>query len=124
MSRPPKNPSSLDAQNLYLERWQLQLRKGLLVYLVLAVLSKGESYGYRLIASLSGYLERDIAEGTIYPLLSRLQREKLIESHWQIMDSGPARRYYSIRPEGRQVLAKMRGRWKQINRLLGKLSLQ
>ncbi len=98
------------------------MRKGLLVYLVLAVLNKGESYGYRLIASLSGYLESDMAEGTIYPLLSRLQREELIESRWQIMESGPARKYYNIQPEGREVLATMRDHWKQIHRLLERLS--
>ncbi len=122
MPQNPSHASNSEAHEAFLERWQLQLRKGLLVYLVLVVLSKGESYGYRLIASLSEYLESDMAEGTIYPLLSRLQREGLIESRWQIMDSGPARKYYSIRPAGHEVLATMGDRWKRIHRLLEGLS--
>ena len=123
MATNPKNQSSLEAHEAFLERWQLQLRKGLLVYLALAVLSKGESYGYRLIASLGEHLGSDMAEGTIYPLLSRLQREELIESRWQIMESGPARKYYCIRPEGREVLTAMGDKWKQIHQLLEGLSL-
>ncbi|MDA8017442.1 MAG: PadR family transcriptional regulator [Thermoanaerobaculia bacterium] len=118
-SNPPSDPESHD---LFLKRWQLQLRKGLLVYLVLAVLSEGESYGYRLISSLGDYLGSDMAEGTIYPLLSRLQRQGLIESRWQIMDSGPARKYYSIKPGGREVLAAMKDRWEQIHQLLKRVS--
>ncbi len=96
-------------------RWERQLRKGLLHLLVLAVLDKGESYGYKLIASLSKQLGAEMAEGTIYPLLSRLQTEKLISAHWKIMESGPARKYYQITDSGRGLLAAMQAHWSYVN---------
>ena len=98
-----------------LARWERQLRKGLLQFLVLAILNKGETYGYKLIASLSKQLGAEMAEGTIYPLLSRLQTEKLISAHWQIMESGPARKNYRITQSGQDLLAAMQAHWSQVN---------
>ena len=98
-----------------LSRWERQLRKGLLHLLVLAVLDKGETYGYKLIAGLSKHLGAEMAEGTIYPLLSRLQTEKLITAHWQIMESGPARKNYRITEAGRNLLNAMQAHWSQVN---------
>ena len=98
-----------------LARWERQLRKGLLHLLVLEVLNKGESYGYKLIASLSKLLGADMAEGTIYPLLSRLQTEKLISANWKIMDSGPARKYYRITDSGKELLSAMQAHWSEVN---------
>ena len=98
-----------------LARWERQLRKGLLQLLVLAILDKGETYGYKLIARLSAQLGAEMAEGTIYPLLSRLQTEKLISAHWQIMESGPARKNYRITRSGQELLAAMQAHWSQVN---------
>ena len=104
-----------------LARWQRQLRKGLLQLLVLAVLDQGETYGYKLIAGLSKQLGADMAEGTIYPLLSRLQTEKLISAHWQIMESGPARKNYRITAAGKQLLSAMQSHWLQVNKGIEKM---
>ena len=98
-----------------LARWERQLRKGLLHLLVLAVLDQGETYGYKLIAGLSKHLGAEMAEGTIYPLLSRLQTEKLISAHWQIMESGPARQNYRMTDAGRELLSAMHTHWSQVN---------
>lgn len=98
-----------------LARWERQLRKGLLQLLVLAILDQGETYGYKLIASLGKQLGAEMAEGTIYPLLSRLQTEKLISAHWQIMESGPARKNYRITKTGQELLAAMQAHWSQVN---------
>ncbi len=102
-------------QGDFIQRWQLQLRKGLLAFLVLASLGREDHYGYSLITSLSRHLGIAMAEGTIYPLLSRLQREKLVVARWQIMESGPARKYYSITPTGRAVLAAMDEHWQKLD---------
>lgn len=99
-----------------LNRWERQLRKGLLNYLVLAILNKGESYGYELIARLSKQLNDEMAEGTIYPLLSRLQADNLITSKWKIMESGPARKYYTISGSGKKLLKAMDQHWSAINK--------
>jgi len=98
-----------------LARWERQLRKGLLHLLVLSVLKQGETYGYKLIASLSKQLGSEMAEGTIYPLLSRLQTEKLISAHWQIQESGPARKYYRITDSGRNLHKAMQAHWSEVN---------
>ena len=97
------------------DKWQLQLRKGVLVYLVLTLLEKEDMYGYALISSLSGKLVAPMPEGTIYPLLNRLVRDELVVFEWQIMDSGPARKYYRITRTGRQMLKRMRKHWSQLN---------
>ena len=97
------------------DKWQLQLRKGVLVYLVLTLLEKEDMYGYALISSLSGKLVAPMPEGTIYPLLNRLVRDELVVFEWQIMDSGPARKYYRITRTGRQMLKRMRKHWNQLN---------
>lgn len=95
-------------------KWQLQLRKGLLSYLVLDALKDREMYGYALISSLSKKLSGDMAEGTIYPLLNRMLRDKLITFRWEIMESGPARKYYSITEQGRAFLEKMKGHFSDL----------
>ena len=106
---------SVTSNDELLARWERQLRKGLLQFLVLAILNKGETYGYKLSASLSKQLGAEMAEGTIYPLLSRLQTEKLIIAHWQIMESGPARKNYRITKTGQDLLAAMQTHWSLVN---------
>ncbi len=96
-------------------KWEQQLRKGLLTFLVLGQLARQEHYGYSLIAALAKTLQADMAEGTIYPLLSRLERDKMIESEWQIQPSGPARKYYRITDLGTALLRAMNEHWRHVN---------
>ncbi len=103
-----------DDLDLQLEKWQLQLRKGVLLYMVLSLLNKGELYGYALISSLSKKMEADMAEGTIYPLLNRMVRNQTINFEWRIMESGPARKYYQITEQGQQLLSKMHQHWQPL----------
>lgn len=95
--------------------WQLQLRKGLLSYLVLKLLNKQELYGYALITALGKKLSGDMAEGTIYPLLNRMQRDELITFHWKIMESGPARKYYNITDKGQALMQAMQAHFDQLS---------
>ncbi len=104
-----------DDLNLQLEKWQLQLRKGVLLYMVLSLLNKGELYGYALISSLSKKMAADMAEGTIYPLLNRMVRNQAINFEWRIMESGPARKYYQITEQGQRLLSKMHQHWQHID---------
>jgi len=108
-----------ESVNESLGKWELQLRKGLLTFAVLRELSREQHYGYSLIAALSKVLQADMAEGTIYPLLSRLQRDGMIDSHWQIQPSGPARKYYRITDDGTVLLARMQAHWLHVNQRLG-----
>ena len=104
-----------DDLNEQFEKWQLQLRKGVLIYMVLALLKQEERYGYALISALSKKLGADMAEGTIYPLLNRMVRSGIVTFDWRIMESGPARKYYQISKSGRQLLKRMRDHWQSVS---------
>jgi PadR family transcriptional regulator, regulatory protein PadR len=86
-----------------------QLRRGVLPYCVLALLAEEERYGFDLVKALGE--EMVTSEGTIYPLLSRLRRDGLVETSWQESPSGPPRRYYSLTAAGRSSLVAFEDEW-------------
>ena len=88
-----------------------QLRRGTLPYCVLALLRDGERYGFELVHALGEIDGMVASEGTIYPLLSRLRREGLVETTWRESPSGPPRRYYRLTERGRQALEDFTGEW-------------
>ena len=81
-----------------------QMRRGTLQYCVLSLLADEERYGFDLVRGLSEVDGMVTSEGTIYPLLSRLRRDGLVESTWQESPSGPPRRYYRLTAAGRGAL--------------------
>lgn len=89
------------------------LRKGLLEFAVLSVISAHEAYAADILASLS---ETDFQtqEGTLYPLLSKLRREELLEYAWQESESGPPRKYYSLTAKGKRELEATQAYWKEL----------
>jgi PadR family transcriptional regulator, regulatory protein PadR len=93
------------------DRTLTQLRRGALPHCVLAVLATGERYGFELVGMLSAAPGLGIAEGTIYPLLSRLRRDGLVETTWRESDSGPPRRYYRLTADGERVLEAFARDW-------------
>ncbi len=94
-----------------LEKSILEMRRGLIVLAVLAQLEE-EQYGYSLIKRLSEKgLEVD--QGTLYPLLRRLEAQGLLESNWRVENDHP-RRYYAISAEGRKVLPQLKSEWQNL----------
>jgi DNA-binding PadR family transcriptional regulator len=99
---------------------ELELRRGVVVLATLSQL-RSPRYGYELRQALAdqGML---IEEGTLYPLLRRLETQGLLNSEWKIED-GPPRRYYSLNSDGRRLLEKLTASWQGMNeamvRLLG-----
>ncbi|ANS78016.1 Transcriptional regulator, PadR family [Serinicoccus hydrothermalis] len=85
------------------DRAVTQLRRGVLEYCVLALLSDEERYGYDLVVELSA-AGLVASEGTIYPLLSRLRKDELVSTVWRESPTGPPRRYYALTRHGRAVL--------------------
>lgn len=81
-----------------------ELRRGVLEHCVLAVLRDEESYGFDIVRALSSAGELVTSEGTIYPLLSRLRRDRLVTTTWRESAAGPPRRYYQITDAGRRAL--------------------
>ena len=98
------------------EQWVAQLRKGSLELCMLALLAHDERYGYQIAQRLAGAGGLAVSEGTIYPLLSRLQREGLVASRWRESPSGPPRKYYRLTPAGRQALEDKALAWEEFSR--------
>jgi PadR family transcriptional regulator PadR len=88
-----------------------QMRRGTLEYCVLALLAEEERYGFDLVRSLAEVDGMVTSEGTMYPLLSRLRRDGLVESTWRESTSGPPRRYYTLTKAGRSALDVFRSEW-------------
>ena len=95
-----------------------ELRRGALVLAILSQLSE-EHYGYLLRERLAAK-GLDINEGTLYPLLRRLESQGMLKSSWKIEDSRP-RRYYSISANGRKILAEVTKEWKELGRVMDRL---
>ena len=91
-----------------------QLLKGVLPMLVLALLTEADSYGYELVTRLQADGLGDIAAGTVYPVLARLEREGLITSRLVASSSGPARKYYIPTTYCAAELARSTRAWLQL----------
>ena len=101
-----------------LENAILELRRGVLILAVMSQL-ESEQYGYSLITSLS---ERGlkIDQGTLYPLLRRLETQGLLESRWRIDEARP-RRYYILSPQGVKLLPRLKSEWQNLVSLLNQM---
>ncbi len=85
-----------------------QLMKGILEGCVLEIIHRGETYGYELLSVLEDCGFENLNEGTLYPLLSRLDRNECISCRRQKSPLGPMRKYYSITPNGEKRLDEFR----------------
>jgi len=85
------------------ERRITQLRKGILELAVMGVLRHERHYGYSLVRVLSQAGPITLKEGTIYPILGRLDREGLVRSEWVVSDQGPPRKYYALTAAGQHL---------------------
>lgn len=104
-------------QNLF-DSLRLELRRGCLVLAVLAQL-RAEHYGYTLRTALSD-LGLEIDEGTLYPLLRRLETQELLTSEWR-EEGGRRKRFYKLSPDGKQILKQLQAEWKTINQSLNRI---
>ncbi|MFK7692218.1 PadR family transcriptional regulator [Paenibacillus sp. HJGM_3] len=94
--------------------WTSQVRRGILEYCILLLIDGRPSYGYELVTVLNRWEPLAITEGTLYPLLRRLVKEKVLDSFWQESESGPPRKYYSLTPHGKHMLQTMSLEWNHI----------
>ena len=98
----------------------ITLRKGLLEFLILGIVSSGRVYAADMMQRLS---KTDFAtqEGTLYSLLSRMRRDQLLDYEWQESETGPPRKYYKLAATGRKQLAEFREYWKSLTSLIEEL---
>lgn len=98
----------------------LAIRKGLLEFVILKIISADKVYVADMLQILSD-TEFSTQEGTLYPLLSRMRREELVAYEWQESESGPPRKYYKLTAAGKKHLADFIDYWKSLSTLLNQL---
>jgi PadR family transcriptional regulator, regulatory protein PadR len=96
------------------------IRKGLLEFLILKIIAADKVYVAEMLKKLAA-TEFATQEGTLYPLLSRMRREGLLQYEWQESDAGPPRKYYELTAQGRAELDELNDYWKDINKTIQQL---
>jgi len=98
-----------------------QLLKGVLDGCVLKIISRQEIYGYDLIKELQDTGFTDIKGGTIYPLLQKLEKNKLIDGKTKPSPDGPNRKYFTITEEGKKELESFNIQWNELIEVVGRI---
>ena len=101
------------------ESIQIQLKKGALELCVLALLAHRESYAYEIASTLAAGV--DMGEGTIYPLMRRMQNDGLVSTYLQESGSGPPRKYYKLTKSGAQALKSQISDWQAFEAAVRKI---
>ncbi len=96
-----------------LENTQVQMRKGILEYCILHIISRGEVYASDMLDELTN-AHMIVVEGTLYPLLTRLKNSGLVEYKWVESKSGPPRKYYKLTDLGNSFLAGLTETWNEL----------
>ncbi|MBL7892508.1 MAG: PadR family transcriptional regulator [Bacteroidia bacterium] len=96
-----------------IENTKAQMRKGVLEFCILSILSKGDHYPSEIIGKLKDS-KLIVVEGTLYPLLTRLKNDGLLSYRWEESSSGPPRKYYKLTPLGEQFLKELDMTWNEL----------
>jgi len=96
-----------------IENTKAQMRKGILEYCILSILSGNDAYASDIIKKLKE-AKLIVVEGTLYPLLTRLKNAKLLSYRWEESSQGPPRKYYEITDKGKMFLSELDISWKAL----------
>lgn len=99
-----------------------QMRKGLLEYCILSIISREEAYASDILDTLKK-ANLLVVEGTLYPLLTRMKNEELLTYRWQESTSGPPRKYYALTHEGQELLTQLHEEWKTIHKAVRTINI-
>jgi len=99
-----------------------QMLKGLLALLLLSLLAEHDDYGYSLVERLRAGGLTDVAEGTVYPALARLERGGFLVTSLVPSDRGPARKYYQLSTSGRDELGVRRASWNALTNVVDRFT--
>jgi PadR family transcriptional regulator PadR len=102
-----------------IENSKAQMKKGILEYCILSIISRGEVYASDIIEELKGS-KLIVVEGTLYPLLTRLKNEGLLSYQWVESKSGPPRKYFQLTTEGKTFLNELKTTWEELVDAIGK----
>lgn len=104
-----------------IENTKAQMRKGMLEYCIMLLLRHKPCYANDIISQLK---EADmiVVEGTLYPLLSRLQKDGILKYEWQESTQGPPRKYYSLTSDGEDAMSQLNRSWNELSNTVAKLT--
>lgn len=105
----------------FVKRWESQVKKGTLAFILLNILRDNEYYGFELMEQTRRLTDIQIAEGTLYPLMNRLKKENLVSSKWVEQESGIPRKYYKLTSNGISTLKIMVEYWKNLEESIDKI---
>jgi len=113
----------LEGFGMNMKRLRKQMLDGNVETLVLAILEAGPSYGYAIVKELNERAEGllQLGEGTIYPVLYRLEEKKLISARWRLAENGRERKYYRLTAKGRKALAANLNQWQMLASVMRKV---
>jgi PadR family transcriptional regulator PadR len=94
--------------------WMTQARRGLLELCILILVGRTPQYGYELLTVLGHWPQLAVSEGTLYPLLRRLEKEGVISAQWRESVAGPPRKYYALTAAGAQRRDTLAAEWSQL----------
>ncbi len=100
-------------QDIYSEEAKARMRRGMLEFCILLSIGKGKAYASDILSQLKS-ADMIVVEGTLYPLLTRLRNEGLLNYDWQESPLGPPRKYYSLTPVGKEKLSQLKETWKSL----------
>lgn len=98
-----------------------QMLKGILEACVLKIISKKDIYGYEITENLAMYGLDMVAQGTIYPLLLKLEKENLLDSYLKDSSDGPPRKYYTLTKDGEKYIENFKPIWQNISNSINKI---
>lgn len=104
-----------------IENTQIQMRKGILEYCILKIISRGEVYASDMLGELTS-ARIMVVEGTLYPLLTRLRKANLVGYKWVESSAGPPRKYYTLTDDGKDFLKHLEVTWKELVNSTKKIS--
>lgn len=103
-----------------IEKAKAQMRKGVLELCTLAIISEKDAYASDIIGKLKSS-DLIVVEGTLYPLLTRLKNEGLLQYRWEESTSGPPRKYYHLTDQGEKSLNVLKDAWTQLTSAVNKI---
>lgn len=106
-----------------ISEWNSQVRRGILEYCILLLISEKPRYGYEMVTLLDKWEPLAITEGTLYPLLRRMLKENYMESFWKESETGPPRKYYTLTAAGRQLMDSMSREWNKFSTAIHQIQL-
>jgi PadR family transcriptional regulator, regulatory protein PadR len=111
---------AMTAEN-QLENSKAQMRKGILEFCILLIISRGRVYASEILSELHNS-DLIVVEGTLYPLLSRLKSQGYLDHSWEESKSGPPRKYYTLTTKGEQFLKELKESWSNLTQSIKSLT--